>query len=34
MAGDLPFRFRFRVRYGECDAMVFKPVMRVSLIFQ
>tara|TARA_B100002003_G_scaffold65510_1_gene60883 strand:+ start:25 stop:471 length:447 start_codon:yes stop_codon:yes gene_type:complete len=20
MAGDLPFRFRFRVRYGECDA--------------
>lgn len=20
MTGDLPFRFRFRVRYGECDA--------------
>jgi acyl-CoA thioester hydrolase len=20
MAGELPFRFRFRVRYGECDA--------------
>lgn len=36
MAGDLSFRFRFRVRYGECDAqgVVFTPAMRISLILQ